>query len=92
MLRRVVGDSMLPTLKPGDMVIGQRGKTPQVDDIVIAFVGDKEVIKRIACVDNDGFELRGDNVSVSTDSRSYGSVERTHIKAVVVKIIKSRSS
>lgn len=89
-LRRVVGNSMLPALRPGDVVIGQRGKQPQIDDIVIAKVFDKEVIKRIVKIDATGYELRGDNSKASTDSRNFGKLERNHIKGVVVKIIKSR--
>ena len=90
-LRRVVGESMLPTLKQGDVVIGQRGKTPQIGDIVIAWVNGKEVIKRIISVTDGGYDLRGDNAESSTDSRSYGIVAKQHIKGVVIKVIKSRA-
>ena len=90
-LRRVVGTSMLPSLKQGDVVVGQRGKQPRVGDIVIAWVHDKEVIKRISQVTNEGYELLGDNKAVSTDSRTYGFVERQHIRGVVIKTIKSRA-
>lgn len=90
-LRRVEGVSMLPALKPGDVVVGQRGKQPRVGDIVIAWVHDKEVIKRISQVTDDGYELLGDNKTASTDSRTYGFVQRQHIRGVVIKIIKSRA-
>jgi len=89
MLRRVVGDSMLPTLKAGDIVIAKH-KQPQVGDIVIADIGTKEVIKRIVSIDAVGYELRGDNISASTDSRIFGKIQQGSIKGVVFKTIKGK--
>jgi nickel-type superoxide dismutase maturation protease len=82
-IRRVVGESMLPTLKPGKLVIAVR-KKPKVGDIVIAKVGDREVIKRVVSITEQGFELRGDNALHSTDSRKYGLVDSNSIIAAVV--------
>ena len=90
-VRRVEGTSMLPALKPGDVVIGKRGKVPQINDIVIAWAHDKEVIKRIVDITDAGYDLRGDNSIASTDSRSYGPIAKQHLKGVVIRVIKRKT-
>jgi len=82
-VRRVVGDSMLPTLKPGQIVFCHEIRQFRKGQVVVAFVGDREVIKRIASIENGRISLRGDNEGKSTDSRHYGSVTDTKIEGTV---------
>lgn len=82
--RRVVGDSMTPTLQAGQIVIAYHVRNFRVGQIVVAHVGTKEVIKRITSVKNGRIFLEGDNKNHSTDSRSYGSVVDTNVEGIVV--------
>jgi nickel-type superoxide dismutase maturation protease len=71
-LRRVVGESMLPTLRPGQLVaIGERG-TLRVGDIVMILHDDMEKIKRVARIESGRLYVLGDNPNASTDSRNFG--------------------
>lgn len=75
---RVDGDSMLPTLAGGDIVIVKPGNTFSENDIVLArhpFRHDVKILKRICSISPDGsVHLVGDNPSESTDSRTFGAV------------------
>lgn len=82
-VRRVVGKSMSPGIMPGDVVIGIE-RAPRPGDIVVAIQNGREVIKRVRAVVEDRYDLRGDNPSASTDSRTYGSVSKQDILAVVM--------
>ena len=84
-LRRVVGSSMLPTLKDGQLVIVSTFRSPQVGDVVVAILNKREVIKRITAISKDWHvQLLGDNSSASTDSRHHGSIPKRHILGVVI--------
>jgi len=80
---RVAGASMEPTLRDGDRIAVRPpfGHEPHVGQIVVADLGDREVIKRVAAVDADGIRLAGDNRSASTDP---GQVPREAIRAVMI--------
>ena len=83
--RRVVGDSMKPTLHNGQIVVAHHVRSFKPGQVVVAHVGIREVIKRISSVENNGrVYLEGDNKAQSTDSRQYGSVVDTKIAGVVV--------
>ena len=84
-IRRVVGNSMLPYLKPGNIVLVKKVKKYKIGDIVIANVNNRQVIKRVKNINNNLYELIGDNKNESTDSRSFGMVQGTDIKGVVFK-------
>ena len=78
---RVSGSSMLPELQPGEEILfnpkAYRRKLPKVGDIVVARHPYQpiQIIKRVVVVLEDGScFLKGDNLSSSTDSRSYGFV------------------
>ncbi len=73
-VRRVLGKSMLPTLKPGQLVLAIKDKNPAESDIVIAKLDGREVVKRITAVNNGQYFLIGDNRQASTDSRHKGPV------------------
>lgn len=84
-IRRVVGNSMLPYLKPGNIVLAKKVNKYKIGDIVIANVNNRQVIKRVKNINNNLYELIGDNKNESTDSRSFGMVQSTDIKGVVFK-------
>lgn len=84
LVRRVVGESMLPALVPGSLVVARRNKVPVQGDIVIARATGREVVKRVTSVTADGVFLIGDNLSKSTDSRQYGKVKKSDILGVVI--------
>lgn len=79
---RVINESMIPTLYPGDVVILNEGayrrQPPQPDDIVVALHPEwaqPKLIKRVQHVHDDGrFFLISDNATLpeSRDSRFYG--------------------
>ena len=79
---RVVGSSMLPTLRPDQQVLvdvgAYRRRRPTPGEIVVArhpFRSDMKLIKRVEAVEPDGgLRLVGDNPAASTDSRSLGIV------------------
>lgn len=87
-LYRVVGDSMLPTYRPGDVLLGYRWRRARVGDVVVARL-DLAVIKRVVRIVPDGYWLEGDNADASTDSRSFGAVPA--VEAVIIAKIASAS-
>ncbi|MEZ5345965.1 MAG: nickel-type superoxide dismutase maturation protease [Pyrinomonadaceae bacterium] len=85
---RVEGDSMMPTLKPGDRVLVDENAQVNPGDIVIArhpFKQDLEMVKRIREIDTSGnYFLISDNPAESTDSRSFGAVSPKCIRGRVM--------
>lgn len=83
--RRVVGDSMTPTLKPGKVVLasGLFGRLKAGDVVIIAHDG-LEKVKRVEAVVGDQLFVLGDNARASTDSRSFGWLPLTRVQAKVV--------
>lgn len=89
---RVAGDSMRPTLLPGDHVLVLRGLGPiqpriRVGDLV-ALVDPRDanrtMIKRVTGFAGGGVVVRGDNEALSTDSRHFGPVRRNALRGRVV--------
>lgn len=74
----VQGDSMLPGLKDGDVVLVDPYAAPEIGDVVLArhpFKKSVRIIKRIREISPDGkYFLVGDNLPESTDSRTFGAV------------------
>ena len=97
LLRRVArvevdGDSMLPTLLPGDRLFVVHGLRPRPGDLVT--LPDprspaRVVVKRVTSVAGEGadgartLEVRGDNPDASTDSRTFGPVPARSIRGRV---------
>ncbi len=75
---------MVPSLRQGQIVLALRHLPIKRGDIVVARVGRREVIKRVATITRDSVELLGDNLDASTDSREYGSVDRSSLFGKVV--------
>ena len=87
----VRGESMSPTLRPGDRLLVLRGihvmTAPRPGEIVLARVAalpGREVIKRVQGVVPGGYVLLGDNAAASTDSRHFGAVPRGAITGRVL--------
>lgn len=75
----VEGDSMRPTLLPGDRLLVLRTRRARVGGLVV--VGDPRrprrlMVKRVAEVDRRGVTVLGDNPAASTDSRFLGPLAR----------------
>ena len=85
-IRRINGGSMMPVLRPGQIVIGWR-KRPVAGDIVLARQMGREVVKRIETVKKDSVYLVGDNRTESHDSRHYGPVAfRDIIGSIMIRL------
>ena len=90
---RVVGTSMEETLKEGDLItfkkLNQKNADLKVGDIVVVShprIKNKLIVKRIHCIHQNKFDLRGDNSLSSTDSRELGLIELDLIVGKVDKI------
>jgi phage repressor protein C with HTH and peptisase S24 domain len=77
-LVRVVGPSMVPTLRTGDVVCVGYGKPPSAGDLVLvrwAARPGQLSVKRAVRPDGSGWHVEGDNPFASTDSRTLGPAE-----------------
>jgi nickel-type superoxide dismutase maturation protease len=73
------GDSMLPTLKPGDIIKFSVDESLKEGDVVLAFHPlrkNMKIVKRIKSIDGGRFFLEGDNPDplASDDSHNFGTV------------------
>ena len=83
----VTGQSMRPTLEPGDRLLLLRTQRVRAGDLVV--VPDpreptRMVVKRVVVASTGGLTVRGDNAAASTDSRQFGVVPRTSVRGRVV--------
>lgn len=83
-LRRIAGDSMAPTFKNGQIILAVQSWRPKLDDVVIVRHGEREKIKRLAKVRAGEVYVLGDNLANSTDSRAFGWLDKTVVKAKVI--------
>jgi nickel-type superoxide dismutase maturation protease len=88
-IRRVEvgGDSMRPTLEPGDRLLVLHGPRPRPGDLVT--VRDPRdpariLVKRVASVSGGAVTVAGDNPSHSTDSRVFGTLPAASVGGRVV--------
>ncbi len=77
----VEGESMAPSVAPGERVFVNRAaywfRPPRAGDVVVLRDPRKPerlLIKRIDAAHGNSFEVAGDNVDASTDSRTFGPV------------------
>ncbi len=83
----VTGDSMLPTLAPGDRLLVLRDGRVRAGDVVA--VADprlpaRTMVKRVATTGPLGVVVVGDNAAASTDSRVLGPVAARSIRGRAV--------
>ena len=81
---KVVGDSMLPTLKPNDLVITSSFKKMNKRDIVVLNTNIYgNIVKRISIIDSTKINIESDNKKTysSTCQRSY------FVSSIVGKVI-----
>ena len=85
---KVDGDSMLPTLRSGDVVLVDPDANACVGDIVVVdhpYKQSVKLIKRVGSIDANGrYFLIGDDPDSSTDSRILGSIARSDVIGKVV--------
>jgi phage repressor protein C with HTH and peptisase S24 domain len=79
-----MGDSMLPTLTPGTIVLGVWPFRVKVGDTVIIRHAGLDKIKRISGMRGNEIFLVGDNTRRSTDSRDFGWLKHDVIIAKVI--------
>ena len=75
----IAGDSMRPTLQPGDWALAVARARIREGAVVLLERPDRpglEVVKRIAAEEPGGLVVLGDNPQGSTDSRHFGPVSR----------------
>ena len=71
---------MFPALKPGqDILSFNWAYKPNIGDIVVIKVNEKEMVKRVQNVYDREVFVIGDNRTQSTDSRQFGSVNMNQI-------------
>ena len=75
---------MLPTLRPGQLVILLSPCTIRPGDVVMFSHSGREKIKRISELTNTIVYLLGDNAFASTDSRHFGWVPE---KTIIAKLM-----
>ena len=89
---RVSGESMVPTLLPGDRVLVLAGLGPLRPSIrtgdLVALADPRDpgriMIKRVAGFDGSRVVVRGDNEGASTDSRHFGPVDPSTLRGRVI--------
>jgi nickel-type superoxide dismutase maturation protease len=86
LLRRILveGDSMRPTLEPGDRVVCVRARRVRAGDLVAVHDprDGRLLVKRVATV--DPLTVVGDNAEASTDSRAFGALDGDDLVGRVV--------
>jgi signal peptidase I len=93
----IAGPSMSPTLEAGDWALAARARRVRRGDIVVfehPLRPGFELVKRVVGVEGDltpdgralgpgEYWVEGDDPAASTDSRRFGPICRTHVKATV---------
>ena len=90
----IQGESMLPTLPPGKWIFVEDGyydtQHPQINDLVLLSHPHKNgfvMVKRISAIEGENVMVVGDNLQHSTDSRHFGSVAISQLKAKVWSVL-----
>lgn len=85
LIRRIAGDSMLPDLRPGSIVIAIRSAQKyKINDVVVIKHNGIEKIKRIVDIKDGKAYLLGDNPDHSTDSRHFGWLDTSVLIAKII--------
>jgi len=83
---KISGWSMAPSLREGARVYACTIGRMRVGDVVICRRADAEfdTVKRIVAIEKGDYVIEGDNLTMSTDSRHFGPVNRNEITAKVL--------
>lgn len=84
-IRRISGDSMTPLYQPGNLVLAVYPYRILVGDIVIFLHNNIEKIKRVENINENQAYVVGENKNSSTDSRSFGWIDKNLIIGKVIK-------
>jgi len=71
---KVEGESMLPTLVPGQRVIINKWSKGAKGDLIVFYAQGRTMIKRISHIEKEQRYVTGDNASKSTGSEEFGKV------------------
>lgn len=83
------GNSMSPTLKPGQDVLSVNWfVNPKIGDVVVV-KSDKgkvqrDIVKRVVRIEGDKVFVEGDNKGKSTDSRDFGPISKDQVVGKIV--------
>ena len=85
----VAGSSMTPTLEADDWLVVRTATADEVrpGEVVVVEQPDRPgflLVKRAVRRTPDGWWVEGDNAAASDDSRAFGAVPDTHVRARVV--------
>jgi nickel-type superoxide dismutase maturation protease len=83
----IEGESMCPSLEPGDRVLALRFARARVGDLVALpdpRAADRIMVKRVVAIGEGHVSVLGDNSASSTDSRHFGPVARNLVRGRVV--------
>jgi nickel-type superoxide dismutase maturation protease len=84
-LVRVRGESMLPTLRDGDLLLVRHGAPVRPGALVVVELpGRGRAVKRATMLTADGWWVERDNPSAGTDSWLVGAIPPQDVHSVVV--------
>lgn len=91
-MRRVSGDSMLPTLQNGQVIVAFKpvARKVRTGDIVVLHYQNRDIVKRITDIRSNEIYIVGDNPGQSTDSRHFGWINANLIVGKVVWPLRKR--
>jgi phage repressor protein C with HTH and peptisase S24 domain len=75
---------MRPTYAPGDTLLAATWLRPKVGVVVVVTHNQRPLIKRVTKLTSDRIWVEGDNRDASTDSRQFGSLPRSQIRARIL--------
>ena len=88
----VIGNSMSPLLKDGDIVYTKKSNDISIDNIVVLPhpFRNTHIIKYVAAIHGTMLELSGLNADESEDSRTFGYIPISQILGIVIAKKKPR--
>jgi phage repressor protein C with HTH and peptisase S24 domain len=75
---------MQPTLRPGSYVLFRRARSYGLGEIVLISHNNLDKVKRITRINNNKYFVVGDNFRGSTDSRSFGEIDKSNIRGKIL--------
>ncbi len=85
LIRRVEGQSMLPSLSTGQLILAVKYKPVNLTGrVVICRYNQLEIIKRVKWANQNELYVLGDNPEYSRDSRFFGPISRNQLIGLVI--------